>query len=674
MSTRLTVLCFALSLMLSLQRASVQPAAAADDTATRVDFHGEVLPILARHCAKCHAGDRAKGRLRLETREHLLQGGDSGSAAVVGASDRSLLIERITESDPDLRMPQDAEPLDHGQVDILRRWIDQGLLWDEQVTLAGAAYEPPLFPRRPELPAAVDGRLNPIDRILDHDLAEQGIARPAPMDDARFMRRASLDLIGLLPTLDELTAFLDDDAADKRVRLIDHLLEDKDAYATHWLSFWNDLLRNAYAGPGFIDGGRKQITRWLYAALRNNKPYDEFVRELIDPSPQSEGFTRGIKWRGNVNASQTREIQFSQSVTQVLLGINMKCASCHNSFIDRWTLEETYSLAAVYADAPLEINRCDKPQGKMASPAWIFPELGRIDPAAPQPARLRQLASLIVHPQNGRLTRTIVNRIWHRLMGRGIVHPVDAMHTEPFSEDLLDYLAVDLADQRYDLKGLLRRITTSKAYQSQSAVLSADPDLGSYTYAGPLAKRMTVEEFLDAVWSVTGTWPAPDANAFKRDGRDQGGQLADVLEACGESFDGVEAEARHEVGLARWGSRPVRAALTRLDSIQGRLGRPHRTQIVTSRPPELTTLQAITLSNGPAFAEIINRAAKALLSRHESSPEQRVEWLFLSLLSRKPNAAESALALELVGRQPTVESVEDLLWTLLMLPEFQWIR
>ena len=142
----------------------------------------------------------------------------------------------------------------------------------------------------------------------------------------------------------------------------------------------------------------------------------------------------------------------------------------------------------------------------------------------------------------------------------------------------------------------------------------------------------------------------------------------------GESFEGVKADARHEVGLERWGSRPVRAALTRLDSIQSLLGRPHRTQVVTSRPPELTTLQAITLSNGPAFADIVHRAATALLSRRERSPEQRVERLFVSLLSRKPTGAEAALALEVVGPQPTVESVEDLLWMLLMLPEFQWIR
>ena len=194
------------------------------------------------------------------------------------------------------------------------------------------------------------------------------------------------------------------------------------AYAEHWLTFWNDLLRNTYTGTGFITGGRKRVTPWLYRSLVDNKPYDQFVRELIAPTAESEGFIKGIRWRGSVNSSQTTEIQFAQNVTQVFLGINMKCASCHDSFIDRWKLEETYALAAVFAQQPLELHRCDKPLGRFAEPAWMFPELGQIDKEAAQPERLKQLAELMVHPENGRLTRTIANRIWHRLMGRGIVH------------------------------------------------------------------------------------------------------------------------------------------------------------------------------------------------------------------------------------------------------------
>src|SRR4029078_1433687 len=209
-----------------------------------------------------------------------------------------------------------------------------------------------------------------------------------------FMRRLSLDLVGLLPEPEALAAFVADKAPDKRARLIKTMLAKDVAYAEHWLTFWNDLLRNDYAGTGFITGGRKQITSWLYRSLVDNKPYDQMVRELISATEDSEGFIQGIKWRGTVNASQTIEVQFAQNISQAFLGINMKCASCHDSFIDRWKLNEAYGLAAIYATQPLSIHRCDKPTGRMATPAWIFPELGSIDPDAPQPRRLEQLAGL----------------------------------------------------------------------------------------------------------------------------------------------------------------------------------------------------------------------------------------------------------------------------------------
>src|SRR5206468_5845995 len=111
-----------------------------------------------------------------------------------------------------------------------------------------------------------------------------------------------------LPTPEQLDAVLADPSADKRRQLIARLLDDRQGYAEHWLTFWNDLLRNDYAGTGYIDGGRKAITGWLYQALLENKPYDRFVRELIDPTIHAEGFIKGIKWRGNVNASQVPEL------------------------------------------------------------------------------------------------------------------------------------------------------------------------------------------------------------------------------------------------------------------------------------------------------------------------------------------------------------------------------
>ncbi|MBV8606396.1 MAG: DUF1553 domain-containing protein, partial [Singulisphaera sp.] len=217
------------------------------------------------------------------------------------------------------------------------------------------------------------------------------------------------------------------------------------------------------------------MTGWLYQALLENRPYDEFVRELINPSPESEGFINGIKWRGRVNASQVREIQFSQNISQVFFGINMKCASCHDSFIDHWKLDDAYGLAAIVADRTLGIYRCDKPTGIQATPHFLWPELGTIDPALPRAKRLEQLAGLVTHPDNGRFTRTIVNRLWQRLMGRGIVHPVDVMANRPWSEDLLDYLAVYLIEHDYDLQELIAHIVSSRTYQSRPTVLAEEP-------------------------------------------------------------------------------------------------------------------------------------------------------------------------------------------------------
>ena len=302
------------------------------------------------------------------------------------------------------------------------------------------------------MPPVREGREHPIDRLVDAYFVQHGVKFPPPVDDARFARRVYLDLVGLLPTEDQLKAFLADGSGAKREKLIDTLLANRVAYADHWLTFWNDLLRNDYAGTGYIDGGRKQITKWLYAALIDNMPYDQFVRELVSPSPESEGFINGIKWRGNVNAAQSPELQFAQNVGQVFLGVNLKCASCHDSFIDDWKLTDSWGLAAITADHPLEIYRCDVPTGKTAAPAFLFPELGSIDPQLPRKERLEQLSRLITDPRNGRLPRTLVNRLWQRLLGRGIVNPVDSMDAAPWSPELLDYLAAEFVDNGYDVK------------------------------------------------------------------------------------------------------------------------------------------------------------------------------------------------------------------------------
>jgi hypothetical protein len=778
-----------------------------------VDFAHQVVPVLKEHCAKCHMDTAKKGGFSMNTRESLVEGSENGAVVELGKSHESLLIESILSDDKTERMPPKGPRVPAEQVEVLKKWIDEGMKWEPGFSFGKLSYEPPLKPRRPELPPVVDGREHPVDRILDRHFAENEITRPQPIGDAAFIRRLTLDLTGLLPDPAAVDAFVADKSPGKRAKLIELTLANNTGYAEHWLSFWNDLLRNDYQGTGYIDGGRRQVTKWLYQSLVANKPYDQFARELLaPPNDESRGFIDGIQWRGRVNASQVREIQFSQSISQTFLGLNMKCASCHDSFVDRWKLDEAYGLAAIYAEKPLEIARCDVPTGRMAKPGWIFPELGQVDAAAPKPERLKQLAALMTHPDNGRFTRTIVNRLWQRLMGRGIVHPVDAMDTEPWNADLLDYLAVRFAADGYDLKKALAFIASSQAYQSQPVVIKEGEDLA--LFRGPLAKRMSAEQFVDAVWSLTGTAPAKTAAGIPRAVPNKGGELearwiwsdaaasasapaghsvalgtefelpalptsaravfiADnsasifvngkpvvqeppgsepplprsielkhlrpgknsiivvarnggdspnpagfifqanlvlpgagpVVVASGPSWKWTatlpDAKGRFASPPADWqvapllanqsvwdsftsgladglsggstGSPMVRSALVSSDLLMRALGRPNREQIVSMRPDNITTLEAIDLANGELLAGLLRKGATVWHASKAPTPEL-VDTVFMRALGRRPNPAEKSGLVAELGANPSAQSVEDLLWMILLLPEFQFVR
>jgi hypothetical protein len=275
----------------------------------------------------------------------------------------------------------------------------------------------------------------------------------------------------------------------------------------------------------------------------------------------------------------------------------------------------------------------------MAKPAWIFPELGEVDPEASKPERLKQLAGLMTHPENGRFTRTIVNRLWHRLMGRGIVHPVDAMDTEPWNGDLLDHLAVRFAQDGHDLKKALAYIASSQIYQSESIVTAQGEDAA--IFRGPLAKRMSAEQFVDAVWTITGTAPAIPHKAVTR----------------------AAADAE----------KMVRASLVPADLLMRALGRPNREQIVSMRPDNITTLEAIDLANGEQLAASLKHGAQRLMAGKHAT-NTLVDMVFMRALSRPPSESETRGLSAMLGETPAPQAVEDLLWMVLLLPEFQFVR
>ncbi len=605
----------------------------------------EVRSILAHNCYSCHGSTKSKGELRLDKREFIEKGGENGIVIVARQPEESELIRRVKlPSSHDDAMPTKGERLTNKEVAVLELWIREGAPWPtgEEKSIFRVA---PLEPRNPALPPAVAGLENPVDRFVNVYFKKNKVAWQQPVSDRVYIRRVFLDVIGLLPPPKKVVAFMADTRPDKREVLVRELLNRNEDYAQHWLTFWNDALRNDYSGTGYITGGRFDITKWLYNSLKTNKPYNWFVRELVSPTEESAGFVKGIKWRGTINSSQRVEMQAAQNVAQVFLGLNLKCASCHDSFVSDWKLADAYAFANVFADTLLEINRCDQPTGKMAGRGILFKELGEISVDADTEQRLRELADFLTQPKDGRLYRTLVNRIWAQLMGRGIVEPVDVMDNLPWSQDLLDWLAYDFVKNGYDIKKLMFTILTSKTYQMPSVGVK-EPDIltaPDYVFQGMVRRRLTAEQFADAV-SVAFNPVYPDsAVEFKR----------------------MPETIAQEAPFAR-------ASLVKNDPFLTALGRPNRETVSTSRSTQANLLQALELTNGEKFNTAIEKGALKWKANAPSSTAL-VKSLYRRGLGRDPLARELALAEKMLGKNPGVEAIEDLAWAIVLHPEFQLI-
>jgi len=472
-------------------------------------------------------------------------------------------------------MPPSGSGLSDAEIALFERWIAEGASWTDTLPAGPTEWVAPWKPISPPLPA--NAMANPIDKFIAEDFAKNGFAFPEPLTDALFLRRATLDIWGMVPTLDATREFLADKDPNKREKLIDSLLADKARYAAHWISFWNDLLRNDQ-GVNYA-GTRKSITPWLLAALENNMPFNEMASALLNPvrPDDPDGFLVGVNWRGDINASQTPFMQAAQNSAQVFLGVNLKCASCHDSFINKYKLRQSYALAAMFSESPdLELVRCDAKTGKHTGPEFLFPEVG-VKPASDSLADRHKAAALsFTNPENGRFARTLVNRYWQRLFGRGLVANVDDMDAQPWDADLLNWLASDFVRHNYDLKYLIRLIATSRAYAIPASSVEQ-----TY-FRGPKLRRLTAEQLVDSVSEITGEWRV--------------------------SQSGDKATYAREWELK---STPLARAL----------GRPIRDQVFTTREDAPTTLQALELVNGDTLNVVLKRGALRLLGELPDAPQ-----------------------------------------------------
>src|SRR5262249_32511840 len=356
-------------------------------------------------------------------------------------------------------------------------------------------------------------RANFIDGLVWEKLRRLGITPSEPAGDATFLRRACLDVIGRLPTPEEVRAFLADTSPDKRSALIDQLLE-RPEYADYWANKWADLLR-----PNPYRVGIKAVYNldaWLRDSFRKNKPYDQFVREIV--TAQGSTFRAGPV---TVFRDRREPAEITPMVSQLFLGIRLECAKCHHHPFEVWGQDDFYSLAAYFARIGRKGTAVSPPisgseeivstapsgevkhplTGKVLPPRPLFGKTAPVD-ADRDPREV--LADWIVSDDNPYFARVIVNRVWADLMGRGLVEPVDALRAThpPGNGPLPDALARHFREQKYDLKKLIKTITASYVYGLSSTPTPRNR-ADTRNFSRHYRQRLRAEVVLDAISDVT---------------------------------------------------------------------------------------------------------------------------------------------------------------------------
>ena len=358
---------------------------------------------------------------------------------------------------------------------------------------------------------------NPIDRAIFAKLNRMRVEPSPSCTDAEFIRRASLDILGLLPTPDEVRAFAADPAPDRRTKLVDALLA-RPEFADFWALKFADILR--VNGRIIETKGTLAFHRWIKANLEREVPLDQFVRDLLTAEGSSLRNPAANYYRISRDPESSVE-----ATAQLFLGVRIQCAKCHNHPFERWTQDDYYGFAAFFA----RIKR--KPGGLPGDEVVYLADGGEVkqprtgaamppkalggptygDPRKDPADRRESLAAWLTGPENPFFARSLANRIWYHLMGRGVVEPVDDFRdSNPASNDeLLDALAANLAANGFQLRPLVRAIAVSRAYG-----LAAQPHgtnaADSLYFSHAYARLLPAEVLLDAISTVTDTATAFD--------------------------------------------------------------------------------------------------------------------------------------------------------------------
>ena len=572
-----------------------------------------------------------------------------------------------------------------------------------------------------------------IDRMVEKNYEKHNVVAHPMTTDAQFVRRVYLDITGMIPTLPQVTSFLNDKTASKRARLIDQLLNSR-GYGSHSYNYWANILRLTDRPTNNIMG--YPYNEWVKDSLRSNKPYDVWVREMLT----AEGKIWDNPASGYLLRDAGMPLDNLNNTVRVFLGTRIGCAQCHDHPFDRWTQREFYELASFMHGVRSRYNARDANYGKGNPVTRVRAELeksgqqkmvGRVNrilranqygvidnPRAvlkfphdyqyddakpgevvrpktlfgtspklnPQADRRAIFAKWMTSPENPRFTKTIANRLWAKAMGRGIIHPVDDMTdaSKPENPELMALLEEEMVRLKYDMKEFLRVIYNTRTYQRQASKHDIGPE-EVYHFPGPVLRRMTAEQVWDSFLALTvynpDTYVRPSISQFKAaiDVNMASVNAATAIkksEAYEEQFGGAASrKQRQTMGykgqvLVRASELPQPLPATHFIRQFGQGDR----ELISGASEDGTVPQILTMFNGPITHMMLERGSVIydnLLKQRTTS--DRIDAIFLAVLGRYPTATDRGVASREIAALKEA-GYGNVIWALVNTREFLFIQ
>jgi hypothetical protein len=542
------------------------PGDAAMTLQGRVDFVTQVLPLLKRSCFECHSGEqkKPKGDIRLDDLAAIRDKSRTDSLVFPHKPDKSTLLRSLTlPRDHEDAMPPEGEgtPLTPQETGLIHRWIEEGADFGDW-TSERAREVKISTANEPVNAADAAATARRIDAIILADLEKRGQKPRTAASDLTFVRRIHLDLVGRIPTMAETQAFLADKSPERHAHLIDRLLA-SNGHVSHMFNYWTSLLRAREQLDGDVKGSF--YLAWIKQSIRDNKPYDQWARELLSPE--------GYGWRAPASGYYLRDganrAANIETTASLFLGLQISCAQCHDHPYDKWTRKDYHQFMAWTSGIQMgsgdsQIGQVESEEIRKAKDRYDKMAMNRMDPerrakyeqigralealqraaggsgvvnGEGQPAKLPNdyqyadakpgdllpaavlfgeapkpgtrpadtLADWITAPQNTRFSLALANRLWQKLFGLPFAGAPEQVReiADCTNPDLAQYLANVVRDSRYDLQQILRIFCLTQAYRNESSILPKEAEeVSRYAFAGPVLRRLHAEQVWDSMMSL----------------------------------------------------------------------------------------------------------------------------------------------------------------------------